>query len=385
MNRTEFEHLAKKYLEGTISPEEEKLLSAHYDVLQQKVIPWDQHDMGMPDEVKIELYNKVLSEIAAYDGSESKHKRSFKLFNWSVAAALISIVSMALFFYMKEPARQVVKNTKSVMNDVLPGGNKAVLILADGSEVNLDNADEGILTTQGNIIIDKNKDGQLVYRINANAKPVKQNYNIIRTPAGGQYQLELSDHTRVWLNAGSSIKFPTVFSGTERLVTLEGEAYFEVSKDKQHPFRVATAHQLVEVLGTHFNVNAYSDEAVVKTTLLEGSVRIVYGDLSKVIKPGEQARLSGESGKMEIAKVDLEEAVSWKNGYFLFDNEDIHSVMRKISRWYNVEVVFLNDQMDERFGGTVSKFGNVSQVLKILEATGSIHFKIEGRRITVMQ
>lgn len=385
MNRTEFEHLAKKFLEGTISPDEEKLLSAHYDELQQKAIPWHQQDMGESDEVKVELYKKVLNEIAAHDGAESKHKQRFKLFKWSVAAAFISVVSIALFFYKKEPARQMVKNTRPVVNDVLPGGNRAVLTLADGSEVNLDNAKEGVLTTQGNIIIDKNKDGQLVYRVNTNAKPVKEDYNVIRTPAGGQYQLELSDHTRVWLNAGSSIRFPTVFSGTERLVTVEGEAYFEVSKDKQRPFRVATAHQLIEVLGTHFNVNAYSDEAAVKTTLLEGSVRIVYGNLSKVIKPGEQARLSGESGKMEIAKVDLEEAVSWKNGYFLFDDEDIHSVMRKISRWYNVEVVFLNGQIDERFGGAVSKFENVSQVLKILEATGSIHFKIEGRRITVMQ
>lgn len=385
MNRNEFEHLAKKYLEGNISLEEEQLLSAHYAELQRETILWDAQNMGGQEEVKTELYRRALKEIAEYEAGQQKNRRVFKRLYWPAAAALVLLGSIALFFYNNEPAEQMAENNKTVAHDVLPGGNRAVLTLADGSQVNLDSAGDGIIKNQGNIIIDKTKDGELVYRVKGAAQSAKPDYNTIRTPAGGQYQLILADQTRVWLNAGSSIRFPTAFFGAERRVTVVGEAYFEVAKNKKRPFRVSTARQLIEVLGTHFNVNAYSDEPAVKTTLLEGAVNIVYGNLSKGIKPGQQAQLAVETGKMDIAEVDLEEAVSWKNGYFLFDNEDIHSIMRKIARWYNVEVVFVNEQINERFGGTVSKFQNVSQVLKILEVTGTIHFKIEGRRITVMQ
>lgn len=388
MNRTEFKSLAEKYLEGTISPEEEKLLSTYYDAIQQKGMDWDEEDMGPQEQLKMELYQKVLEDIAQREELQPAGKPGLVWLNWIAAAAVLAVVSMTFFFYVKKAALPPVKHVSAGIEDVLPGGNKAILTLADGSEVSLDDTEDGVVTTQGNIIVDKNKDGQLIYRVQSeggNSAQGKLVYNTIRTPHGGQYQLVLSDQTKVWLNAGSSIKFPTVFVGNERCVTVKGEAYFEVAKDKRRPFKVFSAQQQIEVLGTHFNVNAYEDEAEVKTTLLEGAVKIVYGNLSHVIKPGQQARLSEETGKMELAEVDIEEAVSWKNGYFMFDNEDIHSVMRKISRWYDVEVVFLNNQISERFGGTVSKFENVSQVLKILEVTGTIHFKIEGRRIIVMQ
>lgn len=388
MNRSEFEHLAERYLAGNISPEDEARLLAHYDALQHNSIDWQEEDMGLASQVKTELYQKILEDIAEREGSQQPGQPGFTPFKWLAAVAALVLVSMAFFFYTKKVPLPAVKQVNAGVEDILPGGNKAILTLADGSELSLDDTGSGIVTTQGNIIVDKDKDGQLVYRVKTGGENMaagKLSYNTIRTPHGGQYQLVLSDQTKVWLNAGSSIKFPTVFAGNERSVTVEGEAYFEVAKDKRRPFKVFTAQQHIEVLGTHFNVNAYKDEAALKTTLLEGAVKIVYGNSSSIIKPGQQARLSGETGKMDLVQVDIEEAVSWKNGYFMFDNEDIHSVMRKISRWYDVEVVFLNEQISERFGGTVSKFENVSQVLKILEVTGTIHFKIEGRRIIVMQ
>lgn len=390
MNRTEFEYLAERFLNGNISPEEEKLLMSHYDTLQQENSSWDQSYMGIQDEVKALLYEKVLSEIARYEVLDQHNKRGSVFFNWKVAAVFVAIVSAALFFYVKIPREQNVKNDKRVPlnQDILPGGNKAVLTLADGSHITLDSGGMRGVATQGNIIADKSKDGGLVYRIvkdDRAAKNGKPIYNTISTPVSGQYQVVLSDDTRVWLNAKSSIKFPIAFVGNERSVEVKGEAYFEVAQDKKRPFKVYSGNQLVEVLGTHFNVNAYNDEAEIKTTLLEGVVKISSGRQDKVLKPGQQSRLSGKTGEMHVVKVDIEEAISWKNGYFIFDNEDIHSVMRKIARWYDVEVVYANGQISENFGGTVSKFENVSQVLKILETTGTIHFKIEGRRIIVMQ
>jgi transmembrane sensor len=390
MNRTEFEHLAEKFLNGNISQEEEKLLTAHYDALQEEKGSWNQNYMGVQDEVKAHLYSKVLDEIAKYEKLDRQNKGGNIFFYWKAAAVFIAIVSAVLFFYVKPLGVPTVKNNKPdlVNHDILPGGNKAVLTLADGSQITLDSTRTGAINAQGNIIIDKNKDGELVYRIaesNHVTEEDKLVYNTISTPVTGQYQIVLSDDTRVWLNAKSSIKFPIAFTSHERRVEIEGEAYFEVTRDKKKPFKVYSGNQVVEVLGTHFNVNAYEDEEEIKTTLLEGAVKISSGKLNRLLKPGQQARLSGRTGEMHIVKVDMEEAVSWKNGYFIFDNEDIRSVMRKISRWYGVEVVYTNEQISENFGGTVSKFENVSQVLKILEATGTIHFKIEGRRIIVMQ
>lgn len=390
MDRTEFERLAEKFLNGNASPEEEKLLMAYYDALQEEKSSWDQDSMGEQDQVKQTLFDRILDEIARYRSVDKRNRNRRIFFSWKAAAVFVAIVSAILFFYVKTPPGYIAGKNKPdpVNHDILPGGNKAVLTLADGSQITLDSAAMGTVTAQGNIIIDKDKEGNLVYRMTDN-NPLAENdkpiYNTISTPVTGQYQVVLSDDTRVWLNAGSSIRFPIAFAPDERSVTIKGEAYFEIAHDKKRPFKVYSGTQLVEVLGTHFNINAYDDEEEIKTTLLEGSVRISSGKLSRTLKPGQQARFSDRTGEMNIVKVDIEEAVSWKNGYFVFEDEDIRSVMRKISRWYGVEVVYLNDQINEKFGGTVSKFENVSQVLKILEATGTIHFKIEGRRIIVMQ
>lgn len=370
MDRTEFEHLAEKFLNGSISPAEEQRLSEHYDALQKEGGTWERHLMGVPEEVKAVLYGKILDEIAQHK-SEAQ-RRSSVFLSWKAAAVFTTIVAAAaLFFYLKPAAGPLVKHNtpKPVTQDIGPGGNKAVLTLADGSQKALDSA------------------ARLSYR-NATGNPLTEGgqpvYHTISTPLSGQYQLVLADGSRVWLNAGSSIKFPTAFSSAERSVEIKGEVYFEVMPDKKRPFKVHSGRQLLEVLGTHFNVNAYDDEEEIKTTLLEGSVKVSSGKANRILGPGQQSRM-GSTGNMSVVNVDLEEAVSWKNGYFIFDNEDIRSVMRKISRWYGVEVVYANAQISENFGGTVSKFENVSQVLKILEATGTIHFKIEGRRIIVMQ
>ncbi len=397
MDNKEFKSLVDRYLSGKASAEEEGYLFDYYDSLQERKIFWDEDIMGVQDEVKNKLYKRALNDIASQQGSGRKTMVR-TLVRWSLAAAVLALVSIAVYFSSLKSQPQlatIVKKDNQVPADILPGGNKAVLTLADGTQIILDNADDGTLTTQGNISVNKSKDGQLIYKVSKDGQSafVKEpEYNTIRTPASGQYEVVLSDDTRVWLNAGSSIKFPTAFTANERLVEIEGEAYFEVSRDKKRPFKVKSDNQLIEVLGTHFNVNAYGDEASVKTTVLEGSVKISAGAENNIIKPGQQNRLSRPKGKMDVVDVDVEEAISWKNGLFMFENEEIHSIMRKISRWYGVDVVYEQNNIEEKFGGTVSKFENVSQVLKILEVTGTIHFKIvqgddsgKGRRIIVMK
>ncbi|MGY0036944.1 FecR family protein [Pedobacter sp. NJ-S-72] len=209
----------------------------------------------------------------------------------------------------------------------------------------------------------------------------------METPKGGQYQLVLPDGTKVWLNAASSLRYPVAFQGNERKVELTGEAYFEVAKDKTRPFEVYSNNQVVQVLGTHFNINAYSNEPFVSTTLLEGSVKVTNSltNAQKIIRPGQQSLISkdGQAG-IEVKNMDLDEAVAWKNGYFMFNEEELESILKKVSRWYNVDVQYEQEELKHQlFSGTLSKYSNVSQVLKKLEMLQSIHFKIEGRKIIV--
>lgn len=315
-------------------------------------------------------------------------------FRWLAAAVVLLTLSVGLYFYRQvvpEPAKVFPEHVRA---DIAPGGNKAILILADGSEISLTDAENGALARQAGITIRKTAEGQVIYDAGAasgsenevsNGQP---KYNTIATPRGGQYQVNLPDGTKVWLNAASALTFPQSFRKLkERHVVLNGEAYFEVAKNKHQPFKVMTTvrpdqegrEQVIEVLGTHFNVNAYQDEESIVTTLLEGSIRL---NNKLTLKPNQQSIFAYDH--FHVIPADTEEAVAWKNGYFMFANEDLRSIMRKISRWYNVEIVYQGKTTDNTFIGTVSRFKEVSEVLNILELTKTVHFKIEGRKITVM-
>ncbi|HWW43421.1 FecR family protein [Pedobacter sp.] len=339
-------------------------------------------------EVDVIAYDEMLDAILSAD-RPFKPKKIFLMPShyWAAAAMLFAVLSLGLYFYLS-PAGQHNKHSSKYAVEIRPGGNKAILKLADGSEISLTDSGKGTLADRSGIRVTKTTDGSVMYQvIPGNEQPEKQaGYNTISTPRGGQYQIELPDGTRVWLNSASSLKFPQSFAQMKtRAVELKGEAYFEVFKNKKQPFQVRTGvaesgrTQLIEVLGTHFNVNAYADEASTKTTLLEGLVRVNSGT---ELRPGEQAVLN--QGHVRVVQVDTEEAVAWKNGYFIFTNEDIYSIMRKISRWYDVEVVYEGKITDNTFNGPVSRSSKVSEVLDILELTKTVHFKIEGRRITVM-
>jgi ferric-dicitrate binding protein FerR (iron transport regulator) len=271
----------------------------------------------------------------------------------------------------------------SVTHDLAPGSNRATLTLADNTTIDLDAAKEGVVGQQGNARLIKDKDGKLSYQA-VPAQAAAMAYNLLTTPRGGQYQLVLPDGSKVWLNAASRLKYPTSFGGKERMVELQGEAYFEIARNPSMPFKVSLIGQpsaQVEVLGTHFNVKAYEDEPAIQTTLLEGAVRVHQGTASALLQPGQQARCNS-STNIKLVTADVEETIAWKNGLFKFNEATIEEVMRQLSRWYDVDIVYVNGIPGDLFRGEIYRSVNVSKVLKVLEASG-VHFSVEGKKILV--
>jgi ferric-dicitrate binding protein FerR (iron transport regulator) len=313
------------------------------------------------------------------------------------AAAVVLALGLSVFFIFKRhPTKELIAagTTSAYKNDLSPGGNKATLTLANGATIVLDSASDGRLAQQGNAAIVKTGSGQLSYTA-LGGKPGETLYNSLSTPRGGQYRIVLPDGSKVWLNAASSLRFPTAFTGAERKVELTGEAYFEISHvsitgtDKRMPFIVRTGNEEIEVLGTHFNVNAYPDEEVINTTLLEGSISIrrplstVNRQLSTILTPGQQASLN-TTGEIKITDdVNTDEVVAWINNRFYFRSADIKTVMRQLARWYDVEIDY-RKQVQGRFNAEIPRNTYASDVLKALELTGKVKFGIEGKKIIVM-
>ena len=314
---------------------------------------------------------------------------------WRYAAAAVVLIILVTGGFLaldrQPPVTTAGSKTTAVTgkdtsrHDVLPGGNKAVLILAGGPTIILDSARTGFLTSLGHTKVVKVNKGELAYHPATDRDTLSEGLNMLRTPRGGQYSLILPDGSRIWLNAASSIQFPTAFRGSERKVTVTGEVYFEVAKNASQPFIVDIDHRMqVQVLGTSFNVNAYTDEASVNTTLLEGAVRIAGAGRTTLLEPDQQSRIYND-GRSEVKRqVDTRAVVAWKNGNFQFDSDDIRSIMRQISRWYDVEVVYSGEVPGSTYSGEVSRNTNLVNVLKILSLSG-VRFTVNNDRVTVMQ
>lgn len=313
---------------------------------------------------------------------------------WMAAAVITGAVLLSggAYWLLQKPApAPLAAVTPPPAHDVAPGGNKAVLILADGTQVPLDSTTNGVLAQQGNTKISKPGAGQLTYTPQTGGSTALTQYNTLRTPRGGQFQVTLPDGTKVWLNAASTLKYPTAFTGTNRLVELNGEAYFEVAANISKPFRVnvlthtggSPDSMQVAVLGTHFNIMAYEDEQQVRTTLLEGAVRVNSHGSSKQLRPGQGASLDKEQRTLTLQdNINTEEAVAWKNGFIQLEGNDITSAMRLIARWYDVEVVY-KAPVAAHFRGIIPRNVPVSQVLKMMELTGEVHFEIKGKQLIV--
>ena len=320
------------------------------------------------------------------DTTRSRPVRMLKIWG-RVAAALLLLVGAGAA-YWKLTGREkkgAPLATQGVKKDIAPGGNKAVLTLANGSTIVLDNAHDGVLAQQGGTNVEKLDAGSLAYNTGGKDKEEVM-YNTIATPNGGQYQVILPDGSKVWLNAASSLRFPTRFEGKERSVELTGEAYFEVAKHSSMPFRVKVPGNGmdVQVLGTEFDVMAYGNEQTSNTTLVNGKVNVVSKGAVRALEPGKQTILDNQTKAMRVADANVEQVVAWKNGLFRFRETGIRELMRQVERWYNVQVVYETEGKDQDFTGVVSRNQPVSALLQMLELTGTVHFRIEDKKIIVL-
>jgi transmembrane sensor len=392
----DFAELIAKYLRDELTVPEQKELdqwlnaSVHNQELFKKLT--DETLINQQLEVfSAAEHDKAWGKIAGVTGFKKTTTTPFKLkqlFPYAAAVVLLLTVGIGLNRYiLKKTTNKPLALHKP---DILPGSNKAVLTLANGSKIILNDAGNGKIARQQNIVINKTQTGELIYNVDGSFKTARQPkladiiaMNTLTTPRGGQYEVVLPDGTKVWLNAASSLRYPTLFPGNERRVELTGEAYFEVAKNAAQPFFVKTTNQTVEVLGTHFNINSYSDEVSTKTTLLEGSINVTNTSGMPLVKlkPGQQA-IGTINGMKVNAAADVEEAVAWKNGKFMFKNTDLPTIMRLLSRWYDVDVEYQGTIAEKHYMGRISRNVRVSQVFEILKTSG-VNFTIIGRKIIV--
>jgi transmembrane sensor len=386
--------LFKKYLDNTCSLEETQRLMNYFELDEDQELLKDiikdvleiQDESYETNVAIVEVLAKVDRDLfvqihtAATVLPAGKNKTVKLWLKIAAVAAAMAIVCTGVYFFNYKSGKLPGPTTVSV-KDVNPGDFGATLTLANGRKISLANASKGEIGRESGMVITKSADGRLVYEINENVSDPNAS-NTLSTARGETYQVRLPDGSVVYLNAASSLTYtPSLIENGKRVVKLTGEGYFEVAKDRQHPFIVKTDRQEVEVLGTHFNISSYADDEVEKTTLLEGSVKLSAAGSSRILKPGQQARLS--DGKIQINETDTDLAVAWKNNEFVVQSERIETIMKMIGRWYNVEVIYLGEKTRQRFSGSVSRFDRMSKVLEIVESTGEAHFEVKGRTVYV--
>ncbi len=379
MQRKNIKSVLEKISSGNYTPEEEVI--ARYWLHQLH----PEEESGYSDQdlerVSEEMWNVLMKEV---QGQPDQPAKRIKLWpRIAVVAAIAAVIFGAgLFFYKNSHLTRT--ETVAYKNDVAPGRQSATLTLASGKKIRLSAAANGKLANEAGVSITKTKDGQLVYEIKSSLlDEAKQSYNTLSTAKGETYQVHLPDGSFVFLNAASSLKYPVSFAKAKtRRVSLTGEGYFEIAKDKVHPFIVATDKQEVQVLGTHFNVNAYPDELAVATTLIEGSVKITSGKIQQIIKPGQQA--VGNGNDIRVVEANIDNVTDWKDGDFYLNHVDFKTAMRKIGRWYDVDILYDASVPDDIVaGGWISRKNNLSAVLKLIEKSRLVHFKVEGKKVYV--
>ncbi|MGN7884395.1 FecR domain-containing protein [Dyadobacter sp. 22481] len=395
MDESSAKDLLRKYRDNTLTDEEMALLESWYLARAKSA------NLALnTDELEKQL-DMVWESLPLNQERALRQKtRTLPLLKWvGVAASVVIAATIGLNFFRKAKPQPPVSQGV-VVGDAIPGDNRAKLTLANGQSIMLHEAVNGKLAQQGQTAVIKTKQGEIVYEFETREGSGPSRglaYNTISTPRAGQYRIKLPDGTGVWLNAASSIRFPTVFPTEERVVEIVGEAYFEVAKvsknSKRVPFKVRSGNQIIEVLGTRFNVNSYADEGAIKTTLLEGSIKLkVNGaeDRGVLLKPGDQARLvtnirknaSQPARPFEVKQINTSNVIAWKEGYFRFDNVGLPELMRQLARWYDMEVVYEGTIKDYEFVGQIERDAKLSKVLRILEL-GDVHFKIDNKKIIV--
>ncbi len=377
--------LAEKWENRTITEAEEIELNAWYQEHQDDPVNLPSDFVSSEEAHESRIWKSIQKQIG-HQPSIIPFWNRYWVRSVGVAAAILFVLSAGIFLYTD---RNENIEVTAVNTDVIPGKVDATLTLANGKKIKLSDATNGKLADEAGVVITKSQDGELVYEIKSDAGEADK-INTLTTSNGQTYKIRLPDGSFVWLNAASSISYSVnLIANGRRNVTLDGEAYFEVAKDEKHPFVVQTEQQDVEVLGTHFNVNAYRDESAVKTTLLEGRVQVSTPQILNrkqpvvTLFPGQQSVV--KNGKLTVGIADVEMETAWKNGQFIFDGQDFESLMNTISRWYDVAIVYDYRPANLHLGGKISKYKSIKDVLEILEGTGDVKFKIVGRRINVIR
>ena len=357
----------RRYYDGQATEEECIIVERWFHELNQEKISALSEDelFGMSDQIWDQLK----------PGNEVRVRRLWP--QLAAACLLLFALSFGAYFLVSDKSGNKQNLHASLIH---PGSNKAFLTLQDGRKVSLNDSKLGTVVKGADMLVTQSERGKLSYEVKDN-KANAGEFNTLNTPKGGQYAVTLSDGTKVYLNAASSVRFPVTFHGKYRQVELTGEAYFEVKHDAARPFRVVSGNQVVEVLGTHFDVKSYQDEQSINTSLIEGSVRVRLGDASILLKPGQQAANIG--GELTLTKVPAQNAIAWKDGFFRFKNDRIADIMKTLARWYDIDVDFHDRIGEERFSGQISRNKNIGDVLDVLEQTQLIHFEISGRRVIV--
>jgi ferric-dicitrate binding protein FerR (iron transport regulator) len=390
MPEERLEYLLKRYFGKTCTEEERRelsrfILEAKDDRDFKELLEKIWYNFTPRDSMPQEKSNLIIDSILKEEASQRTEFKAGlrKMIWWRVAAAAMLVLIFSVggyFIYFNRNAKQspIAKATKYDVS--APNNSKARLTLGDGTIVYLDSTQKGSIVLQGNVKVVKNGDGQISY-IGTNNKII---YNTLSNPRGSRViKLLLSDGSKVWLNSGSSLRYPTAFIGNERKVEITGEAYFEVTHNTAMPFKVKKGDNEIKVLGTHFNVNAYDDEPNIKVTLVEGYVNVNSANASIKLNPGEQAQIAS-SGEISMNKeVNVNEVIAWTEGFFEFENMQLPDIMRQIARWYDVEVVYKLPNHKKQFGGRISRNLSLTSVLNLLERNG-VHFKLEGNKITVL-
>jgi ferric-dicitrate binding protein FerR (iron transport regulator) len=394
MNEERFTRLLDQYVTGAIqAPEQQEFFAlleepAYRSLLEKKLeLEWQegQYEENENEQIGRLVEQYVMNKISNEQQAITMPRARIVNRQWyvAVAAAIILLaLAGAWFFWQQAGKKQPPAQDYASVTDAMPGGNKAVLILGNGQKILLDSARNGVVVQQGTVAVNKLDNGKLSYSKGSNEKETV--FNTISTPRGGQYQVQLPDGSWVWLNAASSLRFPTAFNGSTRTVEITGEAYFEVTHNAAQPFKVIANGTTTEVLGTHFNVHAYNDEALLKTTLVEGKVKITKGNAQDILKPGQQAQVSNDNRLTVVDNVDMDEVLAWKNGLFRFSNADIETVMKQVERWYDVDVVYEGERPTGHYRGKVPRDVKASEMLKIIEASG-VHYRIENKKIIIMK
>ena len=384
MTETQYFNLCEKYLKGLCSPEEENMLDTY------------QKENGLlnltlsADEVQ-RLREKLSIRLNQSIRTQKGKKFNIAWLNWKIvapiAAMLLLTIYLAVHLFQSDKQKLVLSAKVKALNevqDIVAGSANAVLTLSTGESIKLDGSKNGLINTGNSTSISKSGNGLVVSANKKGNLPKNELLNKITIPRGGKYNIMLPDGTRVWLNSSSSLSFPNTFEGADRKVVLTGEAYFEVARNKQKPFKVNVASkQEVEVLGTHFNISAFEEDQNITTTLLEGSVKVNTSKFQTLIKPGEMA-VNNLKTKPRIVQADLDEVMAWKNDMFIFNNENITSIMKKISRWYDVDVTYEGDMTALNFEGNYSRSKGLKSLLKNISLTDKVRFVIVERRITVI-